>query len=886
MRLTLRWTTAALVMALFTTATPPGHAQENRPATNLGCLISGEDESVSGNVPAKSLGEPGPDSFRRTVIAARSALQCGDLDSAEKLSTSGLEIALRNGTATDIATAMNIFASVKTARGDLTSSENLYKRILDDPVYASAMSARSRAFVLNNYAGVLVASGKAREAKAAATEAVSILRADGGSHLAIALDSLGAAQLQMGDHPGALQSYDAALMLMQREPVGHLGLSMNIHRANVLCEQSRRNEGVQSLRDSTSQLSDLIVSKAEPLYVEALSHLTLCLGQLDESRLVEIHEDLWGAVEAISLRLDGLRSPEFGSDRSAALGSREKRLIQLYLLVSASILKGASIDHATMASRSFIAAQLLTDFSAAEAMAKSVAKTASFSGPAAELIRAEIALDSELAAEEAEYLAILVDPDSSRERVRESSNALMQRQAAIQAVRSELDARFPRYRRVLSRRPVRLDEAQRLLRDGEGLLLMVEFNRYVYIVAVSKDEVELFSPKLVPGEIAGLLCNVDAIRCDALFSEVPEIDRAAYLSPKSPFEKIGFPRYDAWSAYQIYSAIFAPLESIFKGDTVLVVQAGAVAELPLQMLVRNEVAEDTDEADPAVLSGLDWLGNHFAFNSMPTVSGLRLREAGVEAKGAVHPFLGVGDPVLTGTSACPTWAGDGPEVQRGKRLANGDLRLLCPLPGTRQELEAAADIFGGSAKLKLGSAATEAGIKNDPALDKAGTLMFATHGVFAGQAGSLGIEEPGLVLTPPSSPTPEDDGMLEASEVLRLNLTADWVILSGCNTASALGGRAEDSLSALARAFMFAGARAVLASHWSVSDESTAALTTEVLLFKRRNPQASKAAALRAATASLRTGVRADGSKVPGWKSEWVHPMYWAPFSNYSYLGD
>jgi CHAT domain-containing protein len=66
-------------------------------------------------------------------------------------------------------------------------------------------------------------------------------------------------------------------------------------------------------------------------------------------------------------------------------------------------------------------------------------------------------------------------------------------------------------------------------------------------------------------------------------------------------------------------------------------------------------------------------------------------------------------------------------------------------------------------------------------------------------------------------PTELDDGLLQASEVAQLKLNADWVVLSACNTASSDGVGAE-ALSGLARAFLYAGARSLVVSHWDVND--------------------------------------------------------------------
>ncbi len=129
----------------------------------------------------------------------------------------------------------------------------------------------------------------------------------------------------------------------------------------------------------------------------------------------------------------------------------------------------------------------------------------------------------------------------------------------------------------------------------------------------------------------------------------------------------------------------------------------------------------------------------------------------------------------------------------------------------------------------LGSRATEATIKDlngKRALAQYKILHFATHGTLAGEL--KGSNQPGLILTPPAQATQKDDGYLSASEIAGLKLDADWVILSACNTAAG-GSENAEALSGLARAFFYAGTRALLVSHWAVNSDATVKLITKAL---------------------------------------------------------
>ena len=128
-----------------------------------------------------------------------------------------------------------------------------------------------------------------------------------------------------------------------------------------------------------------------------------------------------------------------------------------------------------------------------------------------------------------------------------------------------------------------------------------------------------------------------------------------------------------------------------------------------------------------------------------------------------------------------------PVVTRGAAADIAFLRMQPPLPETAFELCSVAHDVGAPADdIYLGARATEREVKRLSAsgeLAKYHILHFATHGTLAGQM--QGKSEPGLLLTPPESPSEEDDGYLTASEIAGLKLDADWVILSACNTAAA-----------------------------------------------------------------------------------------------------
>jgi CHAT domain-containing protein len=105
-----------------------------------------------------------------------------------------------------------------------------------------------------------------------------------------------------------------------------------------------------------------------------------------------------------------------------------------------------------------------------------------------------------------------------------------------------------------------------------------------------------------------------------------------------------------------------------------------------------------------------------------------------------------------------------------------------------------------------------------------------------------------------------------ASEIAALELDAELALLSACDTAGPGGGLGGESLSGLARAFIYAGARRVVASHWAVFSVPTVRLTTGIFERMAGAPKDGYAAALRWSQLALLDD------------PDMVHPVIWAPF--------
>ncbi len=419
----------------------------------------------------------------------------------------------------------------------------------------------------------------------------------------------------------------------------------------------------------------------------------------------------------------------------------------------------------------------------------------------------------------------------------------------LAASRAAIVKRFPDYLSLAEPAPLTVAETQKLLHDDEALIAILAGRRSSLIWVVTRERAEW--AEIDAGE-AALAAQVTALRrgLDPLADENND-------AAPAPF--------DIARAYELYRLLLDPFSPMLAGKRhLLLVPAGPLSSLPFQVLVTEPPRSGI--TGEAALKEAHWLIRRHALSVLPSVQSLSSLRKFSASGVAVKPFFGMGDPIFGQSPSTP-------ENARGIKRAppplaaiyrNGvaDLRVLrtlAPLPETADELRAVARTFG-QGDINLREAATETRVKTAPLADYR-IIHFATHGLVAGDL--TGLDEPALALTLPAEATEADDGLLTASEVATLQLNADWVVLSACNTAS--GDKVgADALSGLARAFFYAGARALLVSHWAVNSQAAVELTTRTFATLRSAPQLGKAEAFQRAMLSL--------------IDEGNPPSYWAPF--------
>jgi CHAT domain-containing protein/tetratricopeptide (TPR) repeat protein len=790
----------------------------------------------------------------RDVAASLNALagfyvREGHLDDAERTYYRALSIQERvlGPDHPEVASTLGNIAQLLEREGRYDEAEPIARRALQIDEKALGPNHPRTAFSLDDLAHALDKEGRDREAEALVRRALAIREnALGPANMAVSVSLLSLARLEKKE--GRFADAEPLLRRVIEIRTRVLGPTANdtatavADLADVYGLEGRFAEA-EALYRRALAIEENTLGPENPDIATTLFHLGGVLTM--EHRNLEARPQMRRATQILAAQ------PFWGSDKAVRARVREARPAYYSYAALASRLIGAGApDRHELYDEAFAALQWMKASDTAAAVSHMAARLAAGSGALGSLLRTQQDAQAKLAALRA---AILRSEGMGGERD----------EAAVSTLRAEVDtlgqelhrldaevpARFPGYAELANPRPFAVADVQRLLTPDEALIVVVSDPAGAVVSVTTPTRASLRHVDLSAQALAALVKRL----------------RGGLAAPGPTIGE-----FPAAAAHELYQRLLAPVESVFKdAKNVIFVGDGPLESLPLGVLLTAPPPVDATR-DPAVLGRLGWFPRRYAVTVLPSVSALEALRVAARPSKAAQPFLGVGDPLLrhhprVGAALAAAPAAASRAAFRGDVADVAYLRSLPSLPETAEELEAEARMLhAGPDSLLLRDMATVPVVMHADLASRR-VIAFATHALLADDAE---FAEPSLVLTPPNAPSAADDGLLRASVIATLKLDANLVVLSACNTAAPDGTPGAEGFSGLAKAFLYAGARTLVASHWSVSSEATVELM-------RRFFEASAEAGQGRAEAMRRAmlGVMADEDH-----PEFAHPFYWAPF--------
>lgn len=760
----------------------------------------------------------------------------------------------------EVAIALNNLGIVLKERGALVAAEAAYTQSLAIKRRSPQPDGLPEAITLGNLGNIALARGDAETAKlrhAEALERFERIRPDS-ELVARAMSSLGQIELDHGDLAQAEAWFEKAAAVNRRARPNSLGEAVTIDLLGVVAMRAgqydlarERFEQALALRESIAplgrdmaashvNLADLArqlgrrdieenhldialrlqarLAPASSAYAETLAaHARLLRERGDNDNAARQYAASIAALESQGVQLGG--SDELRARFADRYGPIFIEYIDLLLDGGAPAEAFAVLER--YRARSLLAMLADRDLALVRGLPRELVERRAQLNRTWERTVTELAGLQDSAEDAARIDAALARLDElTREREKISAQLREIDPRASDAERPDL---------------LGIEEARNLLAPGTGMLSYAVSAGSTTIFVVSSDALEV---EQVPAGDEELARRIDTLRVLIRLPDAGPDSDAALVA----------------NAHALYRTLVEPVRPHLAGvDNLLIVPDGPLHLLPFAALV----------SEPGTIDESRFLVEDFSLGT--TLSATVHARLGSAATGAAAPpqLVAFGDPA--------------PRTEETDWL--GGLHTMAlrsdhgPLPFARREILAIAESLPAAADVFLGDEATETRAKSLPGGPR--IVHFATHGVLDER-----FPLNSYLLLAPDPATGSEDGLLQAWEIFeQVRLDAELVTLSACDTGLGAESGAE-GLIGLARAFQYAGARAVLASLWSVSDASTSRLMER--FYEDFGAGLPKAQALRNAQLDMLLGRASFGERASAFFSgedlDYRHPFHWASF--------
>jgi CHAT domain-containing protein/Tfp pilus assembly protein PilF len=785
-----------------------------------------------------------------------------------------------------VAASLNNLGLVAWSRGDLVAAQDHYNRALT--IYERvAPNSLSVANSLNNLGNVAHDRGDLQAAQDHQSRALEIRQrlAPNSLDVAMSLNNLGNAAYELGALQTAQDYHSRALAIRERLAPNSLDVAFSLSTLGDISRDRSDLQTAQSfysrafaIRERLAPSSLAVAASLNNLGNVAGDRGDLAAAQDYHSRALTLRERLAPdslAVAASLNRLGGVALKQRSFFDALPLFTRAVGIVeaQRWQIRSTEARALLLAKHTEPYTGLLLAHMALNDLPAAFATAER-ARARSLLESLAEA-RAEIrqGVDPTLLERERELQQQLNAKANRQTQVLSGQHTELQAAATkkeldallvqYQEVQAQIRARSPRYAGLTQPQPLGLQEIQQQVLDNDSLLLeYVLGEEGSYLFAVTPASIRSFElPRRAEIEQAArrvyeLLLARQPVPGETVSQRQARIDKA----------DAGYPA----AAAGLSQMVLGPVAGQLSGQRLLVVADGALQYVPFGALpvpgVSGQGSGIRENGPPLIVK--------HEIISLPSASVVAVLRRELQGRKPAEKLVAVlADPVFDPedprlklarqTQSPPQVAPSLPvELDRAIRSVGlfNDRGSLSRLPFTREESEAILAVAPAGQGTKAVDFKASRATATSVELGHYRIVHLATHGL-------LNTERPelsGIVLSLVDEQGKPQDGFLRLHEVYNLNLPAELVVLSACQTG--LGKEIKgEGLVGLIRGFMYAGAKSVLASLWNVNDSVTAQLMKQFYqgMFVKGLPPA---AALRAAQVEM-------------WKRRPSRPpYYWAAF--------
>jgi CHAT domain-containing protein len=425
----------------------------------------------------------------------------------------------------------------------------------------------------------------------------------------------------------------------------------------------------------------------------------------------------------------------------------------------------------------------------------------------------------------------------------------------LERLKEQIRVTSPRYANLKYPEPLTLQEIQQQVLDDNTLLLEYSLGEErSYLWAVTKTGITSYS--LPPR------ADIEAAAQDFY----KQLTSGEEVSPE-----VGM---------KLSQMLLAPVANQLGQKRLLIVSDGALQSIPFAALpIPDETSSpapllggEGSNSPPSLLGkGAGGLGFtpllvQHEIVSLPSASTLAVLRNELKGRSpAAKTVAVIADPVFSTKddrllSSQPPQSNTTTLPSEAKRSATDIGVILDRLKYSRTEAETILSLVPATERSSALDFAASRATATSPDLAQYRMVHFATHGLL----NNVHPELSGVVLSLVDEKGADTDGFLRLHDIFNLNLPAELVVLSACETGLGKDVQGE-GLVGLTRGFMYAGAKRVAVSLWSVNDVATSELMKrfyQQMLEKGVNP----VAALRAAQLEM--------MKTQAWKA----PYYWAAF--------